>query len=231
MPQAFRCGMSAVRLAVCTQSVCHRHTCTKQQNALLVGLLKGFQWWTRLAVRPDFYTQSVCQECRCTKRQSTIPAHPAEKLHCWNCGCAGVLQFSSPPAREGITLEWQQPLLGLLTGCVGAGAALEGCPANTGELDRVGLQRNMVPGTWCQQERRRMFTLILLSVQLSSLRDRKINGNPWHFCFWISLLKIPAHSAHVLRLVNNSSSYISQVLLKLLHLCFFSPGIFTMLIL
>lgn len=54
--------------------------------------------------------------------------------------------FSSPHARERITLQWQQPLVGLLTGCVGAGAALEGCPVDTGELHRVNLQGNV--GTW-----------------------------------------------------------------------------------
>ena len=54
------------------------------------------------------------------------------------------------------------------------------------------------------------------------------NGAHQLFCFWRSLLKIPALSAHVLRSANKSS-HIPQVSFKLLLLCSISVGLLVIL--
>lgn len=109
--------------------------------------------------------------------------------------------------------------------CVDAGASLEGCLADTGELNRLGLQGNVgITHMVLARESDTVHTDSCKCPLPSSLGDGKINGTHWHFYSWISLLKIPVPSTQILGLVSNSPSYISQIFLNS-YIYAFSPWV------
>lgn len=95
---SFRCSMSSVRLAVCTQSVCHRCIYTKQQNALLVWLLRGYggQGWQsdQISIPSLSVRNAGAPKGKPLSLDTLLKSSAA-----WNCWCAGVIVVFFPSCQ------------------------------------------------------------------------------------------------------------------------------------
>lgn len=163
--------------------------------------------------------QPNCHSCSHTKEQGLLPAQPAKRHSCRNCGCTilwGCLLSSLeqeslcvvPVLAEPTCLLWQ------FMSCFGR------IPPQMGCLDGLGPQRNAGVGHTVlarQIENVRSGSCKPLALQAGTGEGREM----WlpSILFPVKSVSDPCPFGTCLRSVNKSPSHIAQALFKLLLLC------------